>query len=223
MSLPQLHQATQHLAAQAFCPGTSRNHLRQASVFIHFCDNAQCQFIHPSISTVCMFITHLTNCFQSSSSVKNYVSGIRVLHRELDLSLAALDSFQVHSLLRAADISMRIPLLRRLLILSDLLHCLCLLTSSLGPLGPSMRVCFMFGFLQCLGKVIWHLHPPLPSIHPGTAAGVTFFWHHPVCCFSSAGLRLIRQSASPLFCPYLQGQASRSLSRSPTIIPHHIS
>ena len=61
-----------------------------------------------------------------------------------------LNSFQVQSLLRTADISMRTPSLRRLPILPDLLHRLCLLTPSLGPLGPSMRVCLILGFFAML-------------------------------------------------------------------------
>ena len=45
---------------------------------------------------------------------------------------------------------MRTPPLKYLSILPPLLHCLCLLTSSLSPLGPSMRVCFMFRFFTML-------------------------------------------------------------------------
>ena len=161
MSLPKLLLCTQCLASQAFRPGTATNHSHQACVFINFCDHYQCPFLLPSISTVSMYITHLTRWFQSSCSVRNYVSGIRVLHRQLGLSPMALDSFQVQSLLRAADISMRTPPLRCLPILPDILHHLCLLTPSLGPLGPSMRVCLIFGFLAMLRQS--NLAPPSPS------------------------------------------------------------
>ena len=74
-SYTSLHNS---LASQPFCRRTSRNHAHQAQVFKLFCDHYQCHFILPSISTVSMYITHLTRHFHSSSSVRNYVSGIRV-------------------------------------------------------------------------------------------------------------------------------------------------
>ena len=75
---------------------------------------------------------------------------IRVLHRELGLLPSTLDSFQVHSLLRVVDIFLRTHPLRWVHILPSLLHCLCLLKSTMGPLGPSMWVCLTFGFcLHC--------------------------------------------------------------------------
>ena len=54
-----------------------------------------------------MFITNLPRQCQSSRSLRNYVSGIQILHRELGLSPTALDSFQVHALIRVVVISMR--------------------------------------------------------------------------------------------------------------------
>ena len=72
------------------------------------------------------------------------------MHRELGLILEALDSFPVASLLRAADITMQVPPLRRLPILPPLFHQCCLLSSSLGVLGPSIQVCLTFGFFRML-------------------------------------------------------------------------
>ena len=140
-SLSQLRLSTQHLATQAFRQSTSKNHAQQAAVYMHFRDHYKCHFINPSIFTVCMYITHFTRRIHASRSVRNYVSGIIILHRDLGLSPIAQDSFQVNTLLRASDISMRTPPLRCLPIQPSLLHCLCLLTSSLSPLGSSMWVC----------------------------------------------------------------------------------
>ena len=58
----------------------------------------------------------------------------------------SLESFRVSCLLRAADISMRMPPLGRLPILPPLLHHLCTITPSLGALGPALQVCLTFGF-----------------------------------------------------------------------------
>ena len=99
LSLAQLQQVTHQLTYRAFRPGTAKDHIQQADVFIHFCDHYRFNFLHPSISTICPFITHLIQRFQSSRSVHNYVSEVRVLHWELGLTPAVLDSFQVTSLL----------------------------------------------------------------------------------------------------------------------------
>ena len=75
----------------------------------------------------------------------NYISGVRFLHKELGLTLPTIDSFLVTSLLQVADITMRTLPLRCLPIFPHLRHQLCLLTTSLRPLGPSMQVCFTNG------------------------------------------------------------------------------
>ena len=61
-------------------------------------------------------------------------------------STEALDSFPVTSLVRVVDLIMWTPLLGHLPIIPHLFRQLCLLSSSLGPLGPAMRVCLAFGF-----------------------------------------------------------------------------
>ena len=94
----------QHLAAHASRPGTFRNHALQGQSFIQFCDHL-C-FLDPDVSTVFLYITHLTRHFLSAHSIRNYVSGVRTLHKEVGLTPAALQSFQVSCLLWGADISM---------------------------------------------------------------------------------------------------------------------
>ena len=106
LPLPQLQQATQHLAVHAFRPGTARNHALQAQSFIQFCDHSHIAFLNPDVSTVCLYITHLTYRFSSARSICNYVSGVRTLHKEVSRILATLESYQVSCLLCVADISM---------------------------------------------------------------------------------------------------------------------
>ena len=69
MPLHNLHKATAALVAKAFGPGTIVNHIRQAQTFIRFCDQYQFPFICPSVSTMCLYITHLSTVFTSSSSI----------------------------------------------------------------------------------------------------------------------------------------------------------
>ena len=106
LPLPQLQKTTQHLAAHAFFPGTSRNHTLQAQSFIQFCDHYHLHFLNPDVSTMCLYITHLTHHFSSAHSIRNYIFRVRTLHKEIGHTPAALESFQVSYLLQAADISM---------------------------------------------------------------------------------------------------------------------
>ena len=78
---------------------------------------------------------------------------VRTIHTELGLTPPALESFQVSSMLRAADISMRTPPLQCLPILPLLLHHLCSITSSLGSLVLPSR-CVSQGTLAS-GTLSW--------------------------------------------------------------------
>ena len=142
--------ATASLAAQAFHPGTAANHACQVDAVITFCDHYNLDFTNTASSTLCYYIIHLTSIFNSSKSIRNYVSKVRFLHKQLSLVLESLDSFPVSSLLRAADLTMRTALFQHLAFLSHLLTKLCQLSSSLGSLGPPMKFCLTFWFLQLL-------------------------------------------------------------------------
>ena len=80
LPLPQLQKVTQHLAAHAFHPHTSRNHTLQSQSFIQFCDLYHLHFLDPDVSTVCLYITHLTcHCLstmslESGPSTRKWVS-----------------------------------------------------------------------------------------------------------------------------------------------------
>ena len=91
---------------------------------------------------------------------KLHIQG-HVSHKELGLNTDAVDSFPVTSLIWAADISMCVSPLRRILILPGLLHQLCLLSYSLGPLGLSMWVCLPFAFFGMLRQS--NLAPRTPA------------------------------------------------------------
>ena len=65
------------------------------------------------------------------------------MNQQLRLTPDAVDAFPASSFLRAADITMQVPPQRHLPILPSLLHQICHLSTSLGALGPAMRVCMM--------------------------------------------------------------------------------
>ena len=151
MDLTMLKAWIAALVVQAFRPGIMANNVRQASCFVRFCNNYSIKFINPMHSTLCYFITHLSSMISSSKSVRNYVSGVHFLHKQLN-------SFQVSSFLQAPDFTMRTAPLRCLPILPHDLTQLCHLSDILGSLGPAMKVCPTFRFLGMLRQS--NLAPP---------------------------------------------------------------
>ena len=71
---------------------TTANHVHQADSFIRFCDNYKVDFsykvdfINPAPSTPWYDITRLTSIFTPSKCVRNYVSGVQFLHKQLGLA-----------------------------------------------------------------------------------------------------------------------------------------
>ena len=106
LTLPQLQLALHHLASQSFCAGIVKNHIQHSSTCINLCDHYSLPFINSSISTITCYITYLTQHFQSACNVRNYISGVRFLNKELGLAPDSLESFPVIALLQAADITM---------------------------------------------------------------------------------------------------------------------
>ena len=120
------------------------------------------------MSTICYDITFLTLCFLSAKGVCKYVSGVRILQKELGVAPTALDNFPVDCLLWAVDVSHRVPLLRRLPILPHLLHQLCMLSTSLRDVSLAMRVCLTFSFFDMLRQ---------SNLAPRSSAGFDNYHH----------------------------------------------
>ena len=126
------------------------NHTQQAALFRHFCHHYSYNPIRPSEPVLCRYIAFLTNRFKSARSVRNYVSGIRFMHKSLGLTPPATDTFQVSTMLRAADIMLRNPPRRVLPITATLLHKLCTLSLSMGDMGLVLRVAMTLGYFGML-------------------------------------------------------------------------
>ena len=150
MTLHQLQSSIQALLHLAFRPGTTLNHLQQVKSYLGFCDHYHLTFLDPPASTMCCYITFLTRKFKSARSVRNYVSGVNFLHKQLGIPAQHLHSFPMSCMLRDADLTMWVPPLHRLPILPGLLHQLCSLADDLGPLVPDMKVCLTFGWFGML-------------------------------------------------------------------------
>ncbi len=134
----------------AFRPGTRGNHQAQFSLYIAFCLFYGVQDINPSVQVICMYVEFLTRTFTSPRSIRNYVSGVRLLHKYLGQTPASLYSFQLDLMLRALDITMFHTPLRRQPIDLDLLQKICDKCDVFGILGKVVKCAFIFGFFGFL-------------------------------------------------------------------------
>jgi len=149
-SIARLKKSYAVLAKQAFRPGTDSNHERQARLYLQFCQFHDLQPLDPPVSTMCYYITYLSQRFRSSNSVRNYVSGVKFLHNSSGAKCQALESFPIMCLLRATDTALRAPPHRKAPITPKLLAQLVHLTQDLGFLGPAVKVALLFCFFGML-------------------------------------------------------------------------
>ena len=176
LPLLQLQKVTQGLPAHTFCPGTSRNHTLQAQSFIQFCDHYHFHFLDPDISTMCLYITHLTRHFSSACSIHNYVSRVRTLHKEM----GPLQWHWSPSRCLACSRQLTSPCkCHHCNIFPSFPHCSINSSPSLPAWGPSILPdgCASPSVsLPCSGSQTSHLHL-LPSSTPlGTPARGTSSW-----------------------------------------------
>jgi hypothetical protein len=93
--------------ALAYRPGTQRNHASQFKQYIAFCHRFQLQDIDPSPDTICLYIEFLASTGMAPKSIKNYVSAIKLLHKYVNHSVPAMESFHVQLMLRSLHLTIR--------------------------------------------------------------------------------------------------------------------
>ena len=145
-----LKAASRKRRQQAFRPGTTRNHTQQFKLYLSFCLHFHLQDINPTADTICWYIEFLARSFQSPKSIKNYISGIRLLHKLTHVECPNLYSFEVHLHLRALPLTMNRFPKQKLPITLDLLLKLCQLSTPLGDIGKVLKCAFLFAFFGYL-------------------------------------------------------------------------
>jgi hypothetical protein len=144
--LQRLHTACRERQRKAFRPGTQANHNTQFSTYITFCIYYGLQDINPSPSTICAYTEFLARTFKSPQTIKNYISGVHLLHRYLELDPTSLQCFQLQLILRAMDIAMEHVPNQKSPITIYMLRQLCNACDSLRALGTVIKCALLFGF-----------------------------------------------------------------------------
>jgi hypothetical protein len=79
----------------AYASGTRKNLKVQWETFLLFCTHFQLQALPASLDTVCLYAQFLVRSFASVDSVKNYVSGVKLLHAYCELEFPHTGAFEL--------------------------------------------------------------------------------------------------------------------------------
>lgn len=98
--LGSLKRRTRKSKKAAFADGTNKNLNMQWRTFLSFCYFFELDPIPVSVETLCLYAQCLSEAFKAVSSVKNYVSGVKMLHTLTNSSIHAFQSMDLRLTLR---------------------------------------------------------------------------------------------------------------------------
>lgn len=160
----------------AYATGTSKNHRTQWRTYLYFTLHFNLVFLPASLHTVCLYCQFLS-WSMTPPSVRNYLSGVKLLHlmlgfefphlssHELKLTLCGIDRLAQHRPHRAPLI---IPTLLRTLVAS-------------GVDFDPVDITFLCAFFLFLAFLILFLSPSLPRESRSTCRGDVVPTHYGLC------------------------------------------
>ena len=164
--LQKLATASRRRQRTAFRPGTIRNHQSQFRCYMTFCSYFGLKYLDPEVSTLCMYCEFLARTFKSPKTIRNYISGVRLLHKFAHIESTAVHSFEVDLMLRSLSINMRHVPNQRQVISPAMLRTLCSLTLCLGALGSVLKCAILFAYFGFLRQS--NLAPPSAKLFDHT-------------------------------------------------------
>lgn len=99
---------------------------------------------------MCLYTEFLAQKFTSPVSVKNYISGVRLLHKLLGIDDSGVHSFDLTLMLRAVNLTLRHFPHRKLPVTIDMLTGICKSCDLFGMLGKVLKFAFILGFFGML-------------------------------------------------------------------------
>ena len=79
----------------AFAEGSYKNIKTQWECYFMFCEYFQINPIPTTVQVLCFYAQFLSRSFKSVNSIKNYLSGVKLLHLYLDDDYPKFDEFQL--------------------------------------------------------------------------------------------------------------------------------
>ena len=156
-----LDKAVCEAQGNAFASGTSKNFKSQWNTYFAFCNYYNLQPLPCSGHNMCRYITLLSHSLHSYQSVKNYVHGVRTLHKAYSLDCSFLDSFNVKLVLLSAKKRLGCTPLTKLPITPSILLKVKSLMNLNVPLYSVLWCAFLIAFFAFLRKS--NLVPPSNS------------------------------------------------------------
>ena len=136
----------------AFRPVTNSNHISMIRRYIKFCFYFHLTDIPSTVDTMCCYIEHLAQTLRSPKAINNYMSAIKLLHKLVGVSTAMFDSFDIHRMLRAIDITSDHVPQQKVVLSARTITLLCQWCKSQGALGPTIHCAILFGYWGMLRK-----------------------------------------------------------------------
>lgn len=91
--LQKLQLETRESLNSAHAPGTRKNLKTQWKAFFLFCQYYNLKKLPCDVNTICLFAQFLSRSFKSVESIRNYLSGVKILHLLLDLPFPHFETF----------------------------------------------------------------------------------------------------------------------------------
>lgn len=134
----------------AFRPGTRKNLQTQLDTYLHFCAYYQYQPFPCDSEILCQYAFFLSKSFDSTASVKNYISGVKSFSKLLGHDISAFDSVDLKLTIQGiSKVCLHMPKSKLPLSYSDLRLMIQFLDTS-KPLQACMWVFLTFAFFGML-------------------------------------------------------------------------
>lgn len=102
--------------------------------------------IQPTAQTICAYAEFLARTFKSPTSIRNYISGVRLLHKYVGVDSPTLYCFELDLILRSMDLTFCHAPKQKLPVTVQMLKQLCSACTSLGAFGKVLKCAILFGF-----------------------------------------------------------------------------
>lgn len=147
---------------RALAPGTIKNRLKQASIFIKFMLAYKFNYLQPSMAELAMYSQFLANTYASPATVKNHVSGAKSW---LQLHGGTIDAFATAELgmmtKSISDNSQHVPATAAPLTPGDI-HIICNYIDTMPQVPLSVKPAFLIAY-SCFLRVSNVLAPTVAS------------------------------------------------------------
>jgi integrase len=84
----------------AFAQGTRSNIMTQWRTFVMFCTFFKFAILPTSLDTICLYAQFLSRSFKTTAAIKNYISGVKLLHLYADQPFPHIGSFGLQLVLK---------------------------------------------------------------------------------------------------------------------------